>query len=248
MPTCLRVLGFGTASFLCRAFGIRQSLRRWLSPATVVSFVMRCVHVLIFDIVVFLLQMLGIFVFLSSRTVSLRNNSFTPIGGLTAIVFGLLVVVRQLIPEHSIGPSAFNIRAKYVPLLALTVAITGAVARVTHVGTLLYALCGFQLGWVYLRYFQRRENGYGDRSDAFSYDAFFPEPIARPVRVVAAVVFIIFRPLLLSAQSVDLEDKSMSGVASAIDSVDAERHRQRALKALDERLNTAKSGSEDLPV
>jgi hypothetical protein len=193
------------------------------------------------------LQSIGLFCN-SSPTAPLCNISFTPIGGLTAILFGLLVVVRQLIPEHGIGPSVMNIRAKYVPLLALIVAIMSAIARVTNIGTLLYALCGFQLGWVYLRYFQRRDSERGDHSEAFSYDGFFPEPIAIPIRIVAAAMFIIFRPVLLSAQNIGVEDKPMSSLASVVDSVDAERHRQRALKALDEKLSTAKSGSENLPV
>jgi hypothetical protein len=177
-----------------------------------------------------------------------RLNSFTPIGGLSAVICGLLVAVRQLIPEHAIGSSTINLRAKYIPFMALTVLSMSAIAGVTDAGTLIYALCGLQFGWLYLRYFQRRDGGRGDMSDTFAYDGFFPEPIATPVRLVGAILFVLFRPILLSAQNVGSEEKDTVHAASAADSADAERHRQRALKALDERLSAAKNNAFDPPV
>jgi hypothetical protein len=132
--------------------------------------------------------------------------------------------------------------------MALTVLSMSAVAGVTNAGTLVYALSGLHFGWLYLRYFQRREGGRGDVRETFAYDGFFPEPIATPVRVAGAILFVLIRPILLSAQNVGSEGKDIMPATSAADTPDAERHRQRALKALDERLSATKNNALDPPV
>jgi hypothetical protein len=132
--------------------------------------------------------------------------------------------------------------------MALTVLSMSAVAGVTNAGTLVYALSGLHFGWLYLRYFQRRGGGRGDVRETFAYDGFFPEPIATPVRVAGAILFVLIRPILLSAQNVGSEEKDIMPATSAADTADAERHRQRALKALDERLSATKNNALDPPV
>jgi hypothetical protein len=172
-------------------------------------------------------------------------RSFTPVGGLSAIVGGLLVAVKQLIPDHSISAAGVGVRVKFLPIMAVAALCALAVGGAVSLGVLVFTLAGFQFGWLYLRFFQRREVGQGDPSDAFAFCTFFPEPIAPFVSVASAVAFAVFRPALVSggaktSASASALEKAALPVSSA-DPIDAERRRQRALRALDERLGASKS-------
>jgi hypothetical protein len=40
-----------------------------------------------------------------------------------------------------------------------------------------FTFFGVIFGWIYLRFFQVRDGAVGDRSEAFSFASFFPEPL-----------------------------------------------------------------------
>lgn len=104
------------------------------------------------------------------------------------------------------------------------------------------------LSWVYLRFFQKREHGRGDLSETFAFQTFFPKPVASIVGVASAIIFVAFRPVLMSMQGSSGKGVSSGAPSSerplpqgSADPVDAERRRQRALRALDERISASKA-------
>lgn len=172
-----------------------------------------------------------------------RFLSFAPVGGLSALIAALIVAAKQVFPDQQIGFSGATVASKHLPLIAFAVLSIASAARLVSVGEFVFMSSGFAFGWLYLRFFQKREQGRGDPSESFAFQTFFPEPVASVVGVVSAVVFAIFKPILAGVQ--DGSGKAVSGNApslqqSSADPVDAERRRQRALRALDERMSESK--------
>lgn len=171
-------------------------------------------------------------------------RSFTPIGGLSALIATLLVAAKQHFPDQPFGFPGATVASRHMPLIAVGVLVIASAARLVRVGDFVFMSGGFVFGWLYLRFFQKREHGRGDLSESFALQTFFPEPAASVVGVISAVAFPIFKPILLSAQGGP--GKVASGIApslqqSSADPVDAERRRQRAQRALDERMGASKT-------
>lgn len=158
----------------------------------------------------------------------------------------LLVAVKQLIPEHEIGINGMNMSANYLPLTYVGVTAAFTVVGLISVGDLTFTLAAFQFAWLYLRYFQRRNGQHGDLSEAFTYSSMFPEPLRTVVAIFANFGFMLFKPVLLAGQSAEPEsDPGQQMPVSKANSVDAERRRQRALQALDERMKSTANEEDD---
>lgn len=178
---------------------------------------------------------------------------FTPVGGLSAVIFGLLVAVKQLIPDHTLGSGPVALRVNYVPLIVATAAFSAYLGNLLHLGGLIFSIGGLYFSWLYLRFFQRRETDRGDMNDAFAFHTFFPDPLAPVVALVSALVFAAFAPLIRAITAPMAQQKPATPAAPGpsalenyppsqrVDTADAERRRQRALRALDERLSASKS-------
>lgn len=166
--------------------------------------------------------------------------SFTPIGTTNGICVALLIAVKQLIPEHEIGFSGMNISANYLPLVYITLITILTFAGRIPIGELVFTISAFQFSWLYLRYYQRKNVVRGDQSESFGYATMFPEPLRRVVAIFANFGFVMFRPVLMAGQGSQVEPESaQEAPMSKASSIDAERRRQRALRALDERMNSA---------
>lgn len=180
------------------------------------------------------------------------TQSFSPVATTNGMCTALLVAVKQLIPEHEIGASAVKLSANYLPILYITLVTTLTVIGLTSLGDLFFTLAAFQFSWLYLRYFQRRNGERGDLSDSFSYASMFPEPLRTVVAIFANVGFVLFKPILMAGHVTQTESELIQQQApvSKVASIDAERRRQRALKALDERMNATANSNEavDSPV
>lgn len=169
---------------------------------------------------------------------------FTPIGGLSALVSTLIVAKKQISPDQPVGYLGAAVASKHVPLIAFALLVVASAMQIVRVGDFVFTSCGLLFGWLYLRFFQKREHMRGDLSESFALQTFFPEPVASVVGVVSAVAFPIFKPILMSAQDGSVKD--LTGIVSSVhqssaDPVDAERRRQRAQRALDERMGTSKT-------
>ncbi|NWX24009.1 TM115 protein, partial [Aegotheles bennettii] len=94
--------------------------------------------------------------------------------------------------------------------------------------------------WVYLRFYQRHSRGRGDMSDHFAFATFFPEILQPVVGLVANLVHGILVKVKVCRKTVKRYDvgapSSITISLPGTDPQDAERRRQLALKALNERL------------
>ncbi|NWJ06513.1 TM115 protein, partial [Crypturellus undulatus] len=94
--------------------------------------------------------------------------------------------------------------------------------------------------WVYLRFYQRHARGRGDMSEHFAFATFFPELLQPPVALLANAVHGVLVKLRICRKTVKRYDvgapSSITISLPGTDPQDAERRRQLALKALNERL------------
>ncbi|NXP80916.1 TM115 protein, partial [Ramphastos sulfuratus] len=101
--------------------------------------------------------------------------------------------------------------------------------------------------WVYLRFYQRHSRGRGDMSDHFAFATFFPEILQPVVGLVANVVHSILVKVKVCRKTVKRYDvgapSSITISLPGTDPQDAERRRQLALKALNERLKRVEDQS-----
>ncbi|NXE55245.1 TM115 protein, partial [Casuarius casuarius] len=101
--------------------------------------------------------------------------------------------------------------------------------------------------WVYLRFYQRHSRGRGDMSDHFAFATFFPEILQPVVGLVANLVHSILVKVKVCRKTVKRYDvgapSSITISLPGTDPQDAERRRQLALKALNERLKRVEDQS-----
>lgn len=174
---------------------------------------------------------------------------FTPIATATGFNIALLVALKQHIPDHEIGFGAARLRLSLAPF-----AYVCASGVLTLVGQL--SLASFVLGlvtgnlaWAWVRFIRRSplSGERGDSSDGFAFATLFPPPLRPTMAVVGNVAFIVFAPIInLANESSANADGPKQELANSIvqdrgNPIDAERRRQRAQKALDERLASSAS-------
>lgn len=161
------------------------------------------------------------------------------------MISGLLVALKQLFPSHTFGYAMISIPGNYLPFLAIVVAVVAWALGQSSAGNVVFVLTGVQIGWTYLRFYQRREFGRGEPSDAFAFRTLFPNPLAPIAGILGAIAFTLLKPLLTLSQAQDepASNKTLLPTTS-VDPIDAERRRQRAILALDARLGSASSVSE----
>ncbi|NXF93313.1 TM115 protein, partial [Eubucco bourcierii] len=98
-----------------------------------------------------------------------------------------------------------------------------------------------------LRFYQRHSRGRGDMSDHFAFATFFPEILQPVVGLVANVVHSILVKVKVCRKTVKRYDvgapSSITISLPGTDPQDAERRRQLALKALNERLKRVEDQS-----
>lgn len=102
-------------------------------------------------------------------------------------------------------------------------------------------------GWVYLRFYQRHSRGRGDMSDHFAFASFFPEALQPAVGLLAGLVHSALVKMKVCRKMVKRYDvgapSSITISLPGTDPQDAERRRQLALKALNERLKRVEDQS-----
>ncbi|NXR81525.1 TM115 protein, partial [Pycnonotus jocosus] len=98
-----------------------------------------------------------------------------------------------------------------------------------------------------LRFYQRHSRGRGDMSDHFAFATFFPEILQPVVGLVANLVHSVLVKVRLCRKTVKRYDvgapSSITISLPGTDPQDAERRRQLALKALNERLKRVEDQS-----
>jgi len=115
---------------------------------------------------------------------------YTPFSGFYGVLSGLLVGIKQLLPDQELNLFVLKIKAKWIPSLVALISILGSIFIYDFMSYLPVLLFGMYMSWIYLRYFQKRleTSLKGDPSEEFSFSSFFPE-FVRPFLDPIASVF-----------------------------------------------------------
>ncbi|XP_022107252.1 transmembrane protein 115-like [Acanthaster planci] len=162
--------------------------------------------------------------------------------GLAGYVAGVSVVLKQMMGDQDlIGKGSLKLKIKDLPLLILSLSAILRVLGLIPGTSLSMCASGLFVSWIYLRFFQRQSGTKGDMSDTFRFATFFPEVMQPPVAIVSNTVYSFLVRIKICKKQIRKYDV---GAPSPIninlpgsDPADAERRRQIALKALNERLS-----------
>ncbi|UJR27239.1 hypothetical protein I4U23_008534 [Adineta vaga] len=176
-----------------------------------------------------------------------------PIYGLAAFIGAYSVVIKQIMPDTVLATTPFfKLKQDHVPLLIVLVSIGLWLARAVPIHFLIMLSFGIVISWTYLRFFQNHQNGTkGDMSATFSFASFFPSPIAPIISVLANTIFEIFVQLKLCKPFVKkynaASSSSLTITIPGPEAADADRRRQKALKALNDRMKAKEPANEAWP-
>ncbi|KAK9158320.1 hypothetical protein Scep_004894 [Stephania cephalantha] len=179
-----------------------------------------------------------------------ENYLYAPISGFHGVLAGILVGIKQIFPDQELPLiPPLKIKAKWMPSLLLlpSIAVSFFVeGSASYLPTLIF---GTYVGWIYLRYFQRKPetNIRGDPSDEFAFSSFFPQsmrPIIEPIASILDRIFCRRSRVPSEAKGYTLGAAPLPGS----DPIEASRRRERGARALEERLASERltaSGAED---
>ncbi|CAI5527999.1 unnamed protein product, partial [Closterium sp. Naga37s-1] len=169
---------------------------------------------------------------------------YEPISGFHGVVAGLLVGVKQLMPDHDITLAyVLKFRAKWLPSLfvLLTVVLCFCIGHYRQL--LPFILFGTYTSWAYLRFFQPKgDSGLkGDPTDDFAFETFFPEALRPVVGTVATILGRLLCGRRVDRAAVVDEDELLAAgkPLPGSDPAEASRRRERGARALEERLAKA---------
>lgn len=155
------------------------------------------------------------------------------------------VAMKQMFPEREIRVfGALPLRAKYFPSIVALIAILLLISGMDLTATP-FAIFGVYFSWLYLRFWQKQGDVSGDASESFSFASFFPGLLRPFVTTATAPLSQVFR--ICGCYHGKQQPNRASTPAyletpvSLADPADAERRRQRALQALDKRMEQLKT-------
>jgi hypothetical protein len=183
-----------------------------------------------------------LFIYLVIRDTDLLFENH--VHGLGAFIAAFTVAVKQMEPDAVLFTSAplGKLRRRHVPLSLLGIIVVLRIVGAVEPSFPILFAWGSIVSWVYLRFYQMHTGGRrGDMADSFSFASFFPEAI----QPFIAILSNSFYALLVSAKVCSKVTKKYEVTPQTPVIVtlpgtgiqDAERRRQLALKALNERLS-----------
>lgn len=177
------------------------------------------------------------------------------IHGLGGLLGGFSVAIKQIMPDTIIINANFiRIRQDLLPMILILFAALLYLIGFTDLTYLVMLSFGVFIGWIYLRFFQIHKNGTrGDSSSTFVFASFFPSQIQPFVAIVSNTIFNLLVKIKVCKKPPKRYNVNNSNTIGAggpqshvtitlplvnagIENSDAERRRQKALKALKERL------------
>jgi len=176
------------------------------------------------------------------------------IHGLPGYIAAFSVAVKQIMPDHVLlNMPLGKLRNRHVPILVLLLAIiVNIFGGVSGTYPWLFGM-GLMTSWTYLRFYQKHNNKTtGDSADHFMFASFFPEPISPVVGVVANTVFSLLVRMKICKRQVHRYNMAAPSGSITVslpgtNAEDAERRRQIALKALNERLSKMEESTPSWP-
>ncbi|KAM6976754.1 transmembrane protein 115 [Aplochiton taeniatus] len=167
--------------------------------------------------------------------------------GFASFLGGVLVALKQTMGDTTVLRVP-QVRLKAAPaLVLLLLAVLRLSGLLKDAAPLAAYTYGSLAGWVYLRFYQRHSRGRGDMSDHFAFASFFPEAVQPVVGLLAGLVHTALVKIKVCRKMVKRYDvgapSSITISLPGTDPQDAERRRQLALKALNERLKRVEDQS-----
>ncbi|KAJ3586449.1 hypothetical protein NHX12_012847 [Muraenolepis orangiensis] len=167
--------------------------------------------------------------------------------GAAGFLGGVLVALKQTVGDTTVLRVP-QVRLKAAPalvfLLLAMLRLSGVMEDAAPLASYSY---GALSGWIYLRFYQRHSRGRGDMSDHFAFASFFPEVLQPAVGLLAGLVHAMLVKVKVCRKMVKRYDvgapSSITISLPGTDPQDAERRRQLALKALNERLKRVEDQS-----
>lgn len=161
---------------------------------------------------------------------------YTPVSGFYGVLSGLLVGIKQILPDQELNLLVLKINAKWIPSIVAFISVAVSFFMKESMSYLPIILFGIYMSWIYLRCFQRRlEVGLkGDPSDEFSFSSFFPgflRPILDPIASIFHKLF-CGRSARPEGTGQTLDGSQFPGSGS----IEANRRRERGQRALEQRL------------
>eukprot|EP00794_Sanderia_malayensis_P015685 gene15685-17267_t len=174
---------------------------------------------------------------------------FATFSGMTAIIGGITVAFKQIMPDQKVDLRITEVRVETIPSILITISCVFATVGILPMTHPLMLFNGIIIGWVYLRFYQPRGKGIkGDMNEHFLLATFFPAPMRPPVNRISQLIFNILLKIGLCKAPVRTYDvgapSSITISLPGSSPSDAERRRRKALRALNERL---KKEQETLP-
>jgi len=176
------------------------------------------------------------------------------IHGLPGYIAAFSVAVKQIMPDHVLlNLPIGKVRNRHVPLIVVVLAVlVNIFGGVSGTYPWLFGM-GLLTSWVYLRFFQKHNNKTkGDSADHFAFATFFPEPITPIVAVASNSIFNLLITLKICKKQVHRYNMAAPSGSITVslpgtNAEDAERRRQIALKALNERLSKMEESTPSWP-
>uniref|UniRef100_U6CVT7 Transmembrane protein 115 n=1 Tax=Neovison vison TaxID=452646 RepID=U6CVT7_NEOVI len=168
------------------------------------------------------------------------------IHGALGFLGGVLVALKQTMGD-CVVLRVPQVRVSVVPMLLLGLLLLLRLATLLQSPALASYGFGLLSSWVYLRFYQRHSRGRGDMADHFAFATFFPEILQPVVGLLANLVHSLLVKVKICQKTVKRYDvgapSSITISLPGTDPQDAERRRQLALKALNERLKRVEDQS-----
>lgn len=188
------------------------------------------------------------FVYLAIFAINFQEKLIfnTKICGLASLIGGFSVAIKQIMPDTVIlAIGILRLKQDDIPLLLVLASIIFELIGLVEKTYFIQILFGIFTSWIYLRFYQKHKNGSrGDQSSAFSFASFFPTLIRPIISILSNTIFdILVRikickkpPKRYNVGAPSTITISIPGSGIDINNDAAERRRQKALKALNERL------------
>ncbi|WVZ57005.1 hypothetical protein U9M48_007453 [Paspalum notatum var. saurae] len=161
---------------------------------------------------------------------------YTPLSGFYGVLSGLLVGIKQNLPDQELDLFVLKISAKWIPSIVAFISVAVSLFMMESMSYLPTILFGIYMSWIYLRYFQRRlEVGLkGDPSDEFSFSSFFPGFLRPVLDPIASIFHKLFcgRSTRSEGTGQTLDGSQFPGSGS----IESNRRRERGQRALEKRL------------
>ncbi|CAF1163854.1 unnamed protein product [Rotaria sordida] len=176
-----------------------------------------------------------------------------PIYGLASFIGAYSVVIKQIMPDTILATTPLcKLKQDHVPLLIVILSTILWIVYAVPIHFLIMLSFGIIISWTYLRFFQVHQNGtQGDMSTSFSFASFFPPPISPIISIFANTIFAIFVKIKLCKPFVKkynvASPSNITITIPGVEAVDADRRRQKALKALNDRMKLKDLPSEAWP-